>query len=438
MSPQDQILVFGTFPGAIVHFDGDAFFASVEQAADPSLKGRPVVTGRERGIIACASYEAKALGVRRGISLRDARKICPQLVVLPSDYETYSLYSRRMFDIARRFTPIVEEYSIDEGFADIGGLRRVFHVSYQDIAKQIQNTVREELNLTVSIGLSLTKSLAKLASDFRKPAGFTAVAGMHLHLFLQRIPLDNVWGFGANTVQLLRKHGLKTAYDFILKPEAWAQKMLGKPGHEIWRELRGQTVWPVTTEEKSSYASISKCKTFSEPSADRDYICARLVRNLESAFIKVRRHKLRVREITVALRKDDYCQEGLRTALNRPTSSTQEALPLVLDLFGWLFRPDWKYRSTMVVLGRLEEDREEQYDLFEDRIRIEKLHKASAVMDEVNGQFGKHRLHIGTGQFLEMPRHSRDRDILPWRKTDLLKGETDRRRLALPRLKITV
>ena len=123
MSPQDQILVFGTFPRAIVHFDGDAFFTSVEQAADPSLKGRPVVTGRERGIIACASYEAKALGVKRGISLRDARKICPQLVVLPSDYETYSLYSRRMFDIARRFPPIVEEYSIDEGFSAIAGLR---------------------------------------------------------------------------------------------------------------------------------------------------------------------------------------------------------------------------------------------------------------------------------------------------------------------------
>lgn len=438
MSPHDQILVFGTFPRAIVHFDGDAFFTSVEQAADPSLKGRPVVTGRERGIIACASYEAKALGVKRGISLRDARKICPQLVVLPSDYETYSLYSRRMFDITRRFTPIVEEYSIDEGFADIGGLRRVFHASYQDIARQIQSAVRDELNLTVSIGLSLTKSLAKLASDFRKPAGFTAVAGMHLHLFLQRIPLEDVWGFGSNTVQLLKKHGLKTAYDFVLKPEAWARKILGKPGHEIWQELRGQMVWPVTTEEKSSYASISKCKTFSEPSADRDYICARLVRNMESAFIKARRHKLRAREITVALRKDNYCQEGLKAALNRATSSTQEALPLAQELFGRLFQAGWKYRSTMVVLGKLEEAGGEQYDLFEDRIRIDKLCRASEVMDEVNGQFGKHKLHIGTGQFLEAPRPARDRDILPWRKTELLAGETDRRRLALPRLKITV
>lgn len=438
MDGKGQILVFGSFPSAIVHFDADAFFASVEQAIDPALKGRPVVTGKERGIIACASYEAKALGVKRGVSLWDARKICPQLVVLPSDYETYSIYSRRMFDIARRFTPIVEEYSIDEGFADIGGLRRVFHASYEDIAKQMQAAIQKELNITVSVGLSLTKSLAKLASDFRKPAGFTAVAGMHLHLFLARIPLKDVWGFGPNTVQLLQKHGLQTALDFVLKPEDWAKKILGKPGHEIWKELRGQAVWPVSTEEKTDYATISKCKTFSEPSADRDFIYAKLVRNIESAFIKVRRHKLRAREITVALRKDDYHQEGLKAALNRATSSTQEVLPLAQDLFNRLFNPEWTYRSTMAVLGKLEEDHLEQFDLFEDRLRIEKLHKASEIIDEVNGMFGKHKLHSGTGLFLKTPRPANERDARPWRKTDLLAGETGRRRLALPRLKITV
>ncbi len=135
-----------SFPRAILHVDGDAFFASVEQAVHPELKGRPVVTGQERGIIACASYEAKALGIRRGVPLFEARRCHPALVVLPSDYETYSLYSKRMFAIMRRYTPSVEEYSIDEGFADISGLRRVFRASYQDIARRIQGAVTTRLH----------------------------------------------------------------------------------------------------------------------------------------------------------------------------------------------------------------------------------------------------------------------------------------------------
>ena len=128
-----QPFTLHSFPHAIVHFDGDAFFTSVEQALHPDLKGRPVVTGQERGIIACASYEAKALGIKRGVALHEARRMCPDLVVLPSDYETYSLFSKRMFDIARRYTPMVEEYSIDEGFADLTGLRRVFHASMKTL-----------------------------------------------------------------------------------------------------------------------------------------------------------------------------------------------------------------------------------------------------------------------------------------------------------------
>ena len=115
-----------SWPNAIVHLDGDAFFASCEQSIHPELKGRPVITGAERNIVASMSYEAKALGIKRATPLWEAKKICPGLVVLPSDYETYSLISKRMFAIMRRCTPVVEESSIDEGFADIKGLRRLY------------------------------------------------------------------------------------------------------------------------------------------------------------------------------------------------------------------------------------------------------------------------------------------------------------------------
>ena len=432
-----QPIILHAFPHAIIHLDGDAFFASIEQAVHPELKGRPVVTGKERGIIACASYEAKALGVKRGVSLWDARRMCRELVVLSSDYETYSLYSKRMFDIMRRFTPMVEEYSIDEGFADLSGLRRVFHTSYEDIARQLQETIRSELDITVSVGLSLSKSLAKLASKFRKPRGFTAVAGHHIHLFLERIPLEKVWGFGPNTTSLLKKHGLKTALDFVLRPEKWAEHLMGKVGKEMWNELRGCPVHAVMTEEKSTYYTVSKTKTFSAPSRNGEFVYAKLVRNLESAFIKLRRHKLRARVLGMALRHQDFSEEAAEAVLSRPTSSTQEAVPLLREMFGQVFKPGTEYRATMVVLGKLEADREEQFELFEDRVRIEQMSRAARVIDEVNRRYGKHALSLGPALYLSEMQKT-ERDDAPRRKKDLLVGETKRQRLNIPKLGIDV
>ncbi len=433
----EQPITLRSYPRAILHFDGDAFFASVEQAVHPELKGRPVVTGKERGIIACASYEAKALGVKRGIPLFDARKMCRELVILPSDYETYSLYSKRMFDIIRRHTPVVEEYSIDEGFADISGLRRVFHTSYEEIAHAMQRDIQAELDITVSVGLSLSKSLAKLASKFRKPRGFTAVAGNHIHLFLQRIELEKVWGFGPNTVQLLTKHGLKTALDFVNRPEKWAEGLMGKIGRELWHELRGEAMYPVATEEKSTYYTISKSRTFTPPSQDREFVYAKLVRNLESAFIKMRRYRLRTRVIGLALRHQDFSEDAVEASLSRPTSATQEAVPLLRTMFEHVFKERVDYRATMVVLGKLQPDLEEQYELFEDRVRIDKLSRASAAIDSVNERYGKHALSLGPSLFLKS-RAKSEREALPWRKETLLQDETARQRLNLPRLGVDV
>jgi DNA polymerase-4/DNA polymerase V len=430
-------ITLATFPNAILHFDGDAFFTSVEQAVHPELKGRPVVTGKERGIIACASYEAKALGIRRGVQLWEAQKKCPDLVVLPSDYETYSLYSKRMFEIVRRYTPLVEEHSIDEGFADISGLRRCFHCSYRDIAKRIRNDVQAELDITVSVGMSLSKSLAKLASSYRKPRGFTAVAGRHIHLFLQRLALSDVWGFGPNTVSLLRKHGIRSPYDFVLKDEKWAEQLLGKIGREIWNELRGHSVYPVDPEEKTTYASISKCKTFTAPSSQRDYVYAKLVRNVESAFIKLRRYNLRTKKIVVALRWQDFRRAAMEAKLSRATSATQEVLPVVRELFDALYVDGDEYRATLIVLEGLEEDRNAQFELFVDQVHIDNMSAAARIIDAVNEKYGKHALSLGTSLYLGTNRKTA-RDELPWRKTDLLSGERARQRLNLPRLAINV
>lgn len=430
-------LLITSFPRAILHIDADAFFTSVEQAVDPSLRGKPVVTGEERGIIACASYEAKALGIQRGIPLFKARKLCPGLIILPDDYETYGLYSRRMFNIMRKFTPTVEEYSVDEAFLDITGMRRVFRTPYKEIALQVQEAIQQELGITVSVGLSLSKCLAKLCSKFRKPNGFTAVPGRYVHVLLQKTPLDKVWGFGPNTIELLHKLGLQSAYDYVMRPAAWAGGLLKKPGREIWNELRGNSVWKVTPEEKTSYATILKSKTFTPPTDNRALVYAKLIRNVEAAFAKARRYQLRPRTLGVVLRRHNFLHDGLEARLNRPTSSTLEVLPLIEKLFDRIFVTGIPYRSTMIVLGLLESDRCEQYELFEDRLRIESLKRITEAVDSINKLFGRHTLTSGTSLYLRgKPENSRD--ATPNRHKHVLDGENLKQRVEIPKWEIAV
>jgi len=146
----DTIFSLHNWPRAIIHVDGDAFFTSCEEAIHPEIKGKPIITGGERGIVACASYAAKALGIQRGVPLHEAKRIFPSLIVLPSDYETHSLFSRRMFNIMRRFTPQVEEYSIDEAFADLTGMRRALQGSYETITSKIQAEIARDLGVSPS------------------------------------------------------------------------------------------------------------------------------------------------------------------------------------------------------------------------------------------------------------------------------------------------
>ena len=210
--------------------------------------------------MAATSYEAKDRGVKRGMRLFEVKKVCPEAVILPSDYESYSLFSMRMFEILRRFSPDVEEYSIDEAFVDLTGLRRMYHGSYGSIAEKIQQTIHRELDITVSIGVSLSKVLAKIGSKNNKPHGITLIPGRLIHTYLEKLPVESVWGIGANTAAFLGKFGIKTALDFARKDERFIQKHLSKPYREIWHELNGRSVLRVSTETKSAYQSISKTK----------------------------------------------------------------------------------------------------------------------------------------------------------------------------------
>jgi len=428
----DMLFSLYSWPRAILHIDADAFFASCEEAIHPELRGKPIVTGAERGIIACASYAAKARGIKRGVSIHDARRLCPGLVVLPSDYETYSLFSRRLFGIVRRFTPQVEEYSVDEAFADLTGLRRALRGSYEQIAAAIQREVIRELGITVSVGLSLSKVLAKLASKHRKPAGMTIIPGRDIARYLEGLPVEKVWGIGPATTSYLNKMGIRTALEFARMPEAAVRKRLTKPGAEIWRELRGESVLPVTAEEKSTYATISKTKTFAPPTDNPEYLFAHLLRNLESACMKARRYRLAAGRIVSFLKKQTFETAASEVKLSRPSNYPLELSGVLKEQFDGLYRTgNGLYRATGIVLLDLSPDTQVQYSLFEDPVKAEKVHDIYKAVDDLNAKYGKHALHLGGSHAIEAMGKGK-RGAATVREQTRLFGETKRKHLGLP------
>jgi DNA polymerase-4 len=434
-----QPLVIHSWPQAILHLDADAFFASCEQAIHPELKGKPVITGKERGIVAAASYEAKARGVQRGVRLSEVKKICPDAVILPSDYETYSLFSMRMFEILRRFSPDVEEYSIDEAFVDLTGLRRSFHGPYGMIAEKMQKTIETELGLSVSVGVSLSKVLAKIGSKYKKPHCITVIPGREIHLYLQNLPVEKVWGIGPNTAAFLRKFGITTALEFARKDERFIEQHLSKPYREIWHELNGRSVYPVVVESKNTYQSISKAKTFTPPSQDEAFVFAQLAKNLENACIKARRYHLAATRLIVFLRKQDFTSSGVEIKLSRPTAYPVELFGPLRQGFRHVYQPLVLYRQTGVVLAGLIAESGVQYTLFDDTAKIEKMARVYDTVDRISQKYGKHTIqHAASLPTKLQVQHEGERGDVPQRRGKLFRGENKRQRLGLPLLHIKI
>jgi DNA polymerase-4/DNA polymerase V len=353
------------------------------------------VTGKERGIAASMSYEAKARGVTRGMRLADIRKVCPDAVMLPSDYETYSLLSKRFFAIVRRYTPEVEEYSIDECFADLTGLRRALRMSYFQIAARIKQEVDTELGFTFSVGLGPNKVVAKMASQWQKPSGLTAIPVGELHRYLAKLPVEKVWGIGPQTTALLKKHAVTTALQLAQKPEPWVKKYLSKPFYEIWQELNGACAFELATGEHDTYYTIQKVKTFTPPSPDKDFVWAQLAKNIENACMKARTYKLAAQRVVIFLRTQQFQDLGLEVELCGPTQFPNDMLRAVTPAFEALFAPSTLYRATGVILCKLTEAYYGQLDLFGGAIRMQRLSNLYASVDTLREKYGKHTMFLG-------------------------------------------
>lgn len=365
-----------SWPNVILHCDGDAFFASVIQAVNPRLKGKPVVTGQERGIATAVSYEARKMGIKRGMRIYEIKKTFPSCIITDSDYELYGLFSKKMFEILRSFTPYVEEYSIDEGFADIKGLRKPYNMNYQEIGASIKQKIESSLGITVSMGVSVTKSLAKLASSFKKPSGLTIVDGLSIENILNNTPIDKVWGIGEQTTAYLKKLGIYTALTFAQQSENFIISKLSKPFFEIWQELRGYKIYELNIDGKTTYQSITRSQTFHPPTNNLDILWSRLSGHIEEAFITARTYKYAVVSLTIFLKTQEFHYHTEEILLQEPASYPFLIRNEIKKAFDRIYKTKILYRTAGCTLTRLCENNMIQPTLFsKNEILKEKVKK---------------------------------------------------------------
>lgn len=374
----------------VLHLDADAFFASVEQALHPHLRGKPVAVINahlgDRAIVLTASYEARPFGVKTGVLYREAKRLCPQAVFVPLSMRMYGMYSLRIAQLLRTYSPSVEEASIDEWYADLSGLRQVHRTTYEGIARRIQEDISAQLGISVSCGIAHTKILSKMAAGFRKPRGLTVVRSAEREAFLASCAVGDVPGFGPSRAALLTQLGCRTALDAVRLGEERMGRLLGKRGLELHRELSGIAVSPICT-TPARRQSLSHHRTFLRPAASRSMLVAEVELLLLESAAKLRRLRLAASDLWLVLREPRSPHRGARTRLALPTSNETVLLRAALVLLGGLAQDGRRYSAAGIGFGGLVPEQPTQLSLFD--ARENKTLLLSPAVDALNAQYGK-------------------------------------------------
>jgi len=277
---------------AIIHVDMDAFYASVEQRDNPSLRGKPIIVGghAQRGVVVAASYEVRPFGVRSAMPMARAMKLAPHAIVVKPRFSAYSEASEQVFAIFERYTPLVEPLSLDEAFLDVTASVGLFGPP-ADIARRIRKEIAEELKLPASAGIASVKFVAKMASDLAKPNGQREVRAQETVQFLAKLPVSRLWGVGPKTEEELTRAGLKTIGDVAARDVTWLEQRLGSQGRELWALARGQDEREVVPDRAAK--SVGAEDTFEEDLTGMDLLrphvhaqALRVGRRLRKAGVK--------------------------------------------------------------------------------------------------------------------------------------------------------
>jgi DNA polymerase-4 len=334
-------------PRAIVHLDLDAFFAAVEVLENPALAGKPVVVGgrpEERGVVASASYPARAFGVRSAMPMSRALALCPEAIVLPARHHMYRDYSHRVMDILHQATPLVEQASIDEAYLDLTGQVSAWDEAV-DLARGLQRQVREEVGLSSSLGVATNKPVAKVASDQNKPAGLTVVRPGEEASFLAPLPVQVLRGVGPVTAQKLADMGIATVGELAQVPEQVLQTRFGSQATAMARQARGIDEAPLVTEYETK--SLSQETTFRRDLIGADALEQELRRLSQDVGLRLQKAGLAAGTVAIKLRYADFTTLTRQMALDVPTDDGHVIYQAALTLL----RRTWQRGRPVRLLG---------------------------------------------------------------------------------------
>jgi DNA polymerase-4 len=307
----------------IIHIDMDAFYASVEQRDSPELRGKAIAVGgspQGRGVVATASYEARKFGVRSAMASKQALQLCPHIQFVTPRFAVYKEVSQKIREIFRRYTDLIEPLSLDEAYLDVT-IDKLGVGSAIDIAKQIKQAIKDELQLTASAGVSINKFVAKIASDMNKPDGLTFIGPSSIESFMEKLPVEKFFGVGKVTAEKMKKMALFTGADLKQLPEDDMVKHFGKAGRFYYQIARGIDKREVHPNRETK--SIGAEDTFAYDLTDIDELYAELDKLSQTVCNRLQNYQLKGRTITLKIKYSDFKQITRNYSVTEPVSDLQ-------------------------------------------------------------------------------------------------------------------
>ena len=381
----------------IALIDCDSFFVSCERKLNPELKNLPVsVVSGERGCVISRSREAKALGVPMGIPLFQAVEKYPQCIYISANHYAYTKISKMVMDILKNTSPNVEVYSIDEAFVDFTGLTKLYKKNYYQLAYDLQQKILEEVDIPVSIGVSRTKTLAKLASDKAKNTSnrISLVGKKSSNQLLKYTDVDEIWGIGRNLGVKLKGLGVRNGLDYIKKDDDWIKKRFGKNGLAIKAELLGIIVSPITN-EIALPKSISDTKSFPEFTSDLNFLKNELAIHIHETCKRLRKIDSKCSTIGILLKTKDFRTLYSKVQLQIPVNFEFEITKIAYPILEKMYKYDELYRSVGIVLENFTKCSEEQLILFDTDTKREQKEKLGKSLDKLEQKFGRNIVRTG-------------------------------------------
>ena len=315
----------------IIHLDMDAFYASVEQRDNPAYRNKPLIVGgtSNRGVVASASYEARAFGVKSAMPIVIAKRLCPQAICVLPNMKAYKEESEKILNIMGRYTPMIEPLSLDEAYLEVGGSKRLFG-SAEVIGKKIQTEILNELQLWSSVGIAPNKFLAKIASEMKKPKGFFVIEWENRHQILDPLPVTAIGGIGKKTAEVILALGIRTIKDLRSTSASVLQSFLGNQTDYFLSMANGEDNRPVTLPQAP--LSIGREHTFGEDIYREDHLKSYLQQLADDVASRLRNQKFSAHTLTLKIKYADFTLITRSITTEKATSQTKEVYETTLML----------------------------------------------------------------------------------------------------------